>query len=96
MGGDPITTHPSPGMNLQVEVKQRPLKPNSPVAIVDEIYPIASMGLVYLPTFTRIIKHSCREMYNRPMDPKSSYPKKTKKSQQNDLQGVLDPYGHYC
>ena len=48
-GGDPMTTYPSPGMILQVEAKQRPLKPNRPVAIVDEIYPIASMGLVYLP-----------------------------------------------
>ena len=48
-GGDPITMYPSPRMILEVEVKQRPLKPNSPFAIVDEIYPIASMGLVYLP-----------------------------------------------
>jgi len=33
------------------------------------ILPIDSIGLVYLPTFTVKINHSCRQIYNRPMDP---------------------------
>ena len=31
------------------------------------------MGLVYLPTFTIKINHSCRQIYNRPMDPLGMY-----------------------
>ena len=50
MGGDPITTYPSPGMILQVGSQTKTIEAGlSPVAIVDEIYPTASMGLVYLP-----------------------------------------------
>ena len=32
-------------------------------------YPIGSMGLVYLPTFTIRINHSCIGIYTIPMDP---------------------------
>ena len=73
------------GFTKKIPHKQAFDSPNIGNCLIPPI-PIASMGLVYLPTFTIQIHHSCIGIHASPMDPmgNSTTPWKINMEPEND------------